>query len=84
MASNTSITRTGRAARAIHRLLPSRWRVAIALAADLGLTVLGLPAWIHLALSVAVHAAVHMVGRRARYREASHQRRNGAVTGRSP
>ena len=64
MAPNATNPTPGRMARVIHWLFPSRRQVAISLVADLGLTALGLPLWMHLALSVTLHAAVHMAGRR--------------------
>jgi hypothetical protein len=63
MASNATNPRPGRVVRVIHWLFPSRREVAIGLVVDLGLTALGLPLWLHVAVSVAVHAAVHVVGR---------------------
>lgn len=63
MASNATNPTSGRMARAIQWPFPSRRQVAVSLAADLGIAILGLPFWMHLALSVAVHTAAHLVGR---------------------
>ena len=64
MASNAATTTTGRMARVIHWLFPSRREVAISLAVDAVVTILGLPLWMHLALGLMLHAAVRLVGRR--------------------
>jgi hypothetical protein len=64
MASNAATTTPGRTARVIHWLFPSRKQVAVSLAADVGLAVLGLPLWMHLALGVALHLTFHLVARR--------------------
>jgi hypothetical protein len=66
MASNATTARPGRAAQVIHFLFPSRRQVAISLASDIGLAVLGLPLWMHLALGVVLHSAIHLVGRLCR------------------
>ena len=63
MAPNATNPTRGRTARVIHWLFPSRWEVAIGFAADLSLMALGLPPWLHLALSVVIHAAAHLVRR---------------------
>ena len=63
MASNAVNSRPGRVAGAIHWLFPSRPQVAISLAADLGLVVLALPLWMHLALGLVLHLAIHLVWR---------------------
>ena len=63
MASNAATTTHSRMARVIHWLFPSRRQVAISVAVDAGLAVLGLPLWMHLAIGVVLHAIVHLVGR---------------------
>jgi len=63
MASNAATTTTGRMARVIHWLFPSRKQIAMSLTADAALAALGLPLWMHLALGVALHLTFHLVGR---------------------
>ena len=63
MASNAATTTTGRMARVIHWLFPSRTQVAISLGTDAVLAVLGLPLWMHLALGIVLHVALHIVPR---------------------
>ena len=63
MASNAATTTPGRMARVIHWLFPSRKQVAISLVADVGLAILGLPLWMHLALGAMIHFALQRVGR---------------------
>ena len=63
MASNATTPRPGRAARIIHWLVPSRQQIAVGLAADAALAALGLPLWIHLALTVVFQLTIHLVGR---------------------
>ena len=63
MASHATTTTSGRMARVIHWVFPSRKQVAISLAADAALAALGLPLWMHLALGVALHLTFHLVGR---------------------
>jgi len=62
MASNAATTTPGRMARVIHWLFPSRRHVAITPAADTALTLLGLPLWMHLALTVVFHVAFRGAG----------------------
>lgn len=63
MATNATTPTLGRMARVTHWLFPSRRLVAISLAADTGLAVLGLPLWMHLVLGAMLHLTVHLVGR---------------------
>jgi hypothetical protein len=63
MATNATNPTPGRTARFIHWLFPSRPQVAISLAADVSLAILGLPLWLHLALGLVLHLALHLVWR---------------------
>jgi hypothetical protein len=63
MATNATTPTRGRTARVTHWIVPSRRQVAIGLAVDAGLTVLGLPLWVHLILGVVLHLMIHLVGR---------------------
>ena len=58
MASNAKNPRPGRATRVIHWYFPSCRQLAISLAAEIGLSFLGLPLWAHLILGLAIHLAV--------------------------
>jgi hypothetical protein len=61
MATNATKPTPGRMARAIHWFFPSRRQVAISLAADAVLAVLGLPLWMHLALGLLIHLVVALL-----------------------
>lgn len=63
MATNATNLTPGRTGRVIHWLFPSRRQVAVGVAAELGLAILGLPLWVHLALGAALHVVIHLVGR---------------------
>jgi len=61
MASKTSIPCSGRVARVVHWLFPFRRQVAIGLVTEVTLAILGIPLWLHLALGVLLHIAVHLL-----------------------
>ena len=68
MASNAATTTPGRMARVFHWLFPSRKQVAVSLATDVGLALLGLPLWMHLAVGAVLHLAFRLVKRPSRPR----------------
>ena len=55
MAPNATNHNPGRAASAIHWLFPSREHLAITIAIEMALTVLGVPLWAHLLLGALAH-----------------------------
>jgi hypothetical protein len=63
MATNATNPTRRRTARVIHWIFPSRQQVAISLTAEVGLTALGFRLWMHLALGMVLHLAIHLVGR---------------------
>lgn len=58
MATNAVNRRSGRVARAIHWLFPSREHLAITIAVEVALAASGLPLWAHLLLGVLLHLIV--------------------------
>jgi hypothetical protein len=63
MATNATNPTPGRMARVIRWLFPSRRQVAFSLAADVGFVALGLPLWMHLAIGLVLHLALHLAWR---------------------
>ena len=58
MASNATNHPPGRLTRAFHWLFPRRRCMAITVGVEIGLSLIGLPTWVHLAVVALLHLAL--------------------------